>query len=347
MKVAIIGCGNVGLSTAADLSRRGHTVDVIKTSLVNSDIYETLQFQQKHLWLYENETFHSATLYSLSNDFTAVRDADVIILTTQANYHREIISQIQDYLSENQILIIVCSYLASSYVQQHCRCTPIVVETTGPYLEGRIERHMMPGEIVFRVGCRLTHTPLSILQEDRKEQCLNILHQLNEGFSCDYTPIESALHNPNMVLHTVGAIMSLPRIEYSDGNFCMYREAYSRKNNSTLNLMLRLDNEKKTVVEALGGKAVDIFKAGGFRGDPMESFYSYSESSDRAISPTSTHSRYILEDVSEGLVLLESIAQHIGVATPIASSLITIASSALGIDFRTNGRTVEKLGLAL
>ena len=138
--------------------------------------------------------------------------------------------------------------------------------------------------------------------------------------------------------------MSIPRIEFSDGNFCMYREAYTRKNEATMKIMLGLDEEKKSVLVKLGGHSVDIFKAGGFLGNPLESFYRYSESSDRAISPTSVHSRYITEDVSQGLVLMESIANHIGVKVPITSSLITIASQALDMDFRATGRTIERLG---
>lgn len=147
-----------------------------------------------------------------------------------------------------------------------------------------------------------------------------------------------------MVLHTVGAIMSIPRIEFSNGNFCMYREAYSRKNDATIRIMLQLDEEKKQVLKRLGGRPIDIYEAGGFLGNPQESFFSYSESSDRAISPTSIRSRYITEDVSQGLVLLESIAKQIGVDTPITTSLIDISGAALDIDFRANGRTLERLG---
>ena len=136
--------------------------------------------------------------------------------------------------------------------------------------------------------------------------------------------------------------MSIPRIEFSDGNFCMYREAYTHKNQATLNLMFKLDEEKKAVLEALGQRPIGILEAGGFA-DGMKSFYEYSESKDRAISPTSVSSRYITEDVSQGLVLLESIAKLSYVDCPITTALIDISSAALGRDFRDEGRTVRKL----
>lgn len=123
----------------------------------------------------------------------------------------------------------------------------------------------------------------------------------------------------------------------------MYREAYARGNDATMNIMLGLDDEKRKVIEAYGYTSVDIFKAGGFLGDPMESFYTYSESSDRALSPTSVRSRYITEDVSQGLVLLESMAKIADIDVPITTSLINIAGIALGCDFRSTGRTIERL----
>lgn len=99
------------------------------------------------------------------------------------------------------------------------------------------------------------------------------------------------------------------------------------------------------ILDALGGRKINIYEAGGFLGkDPLESFFKYSESSDRAISPTSIHSRYITEDVSQGLVLLEDIALRIDIMSPITTALINIASAALGEDFRGKGRTLEKLG---
>lgn len=176
------------------------------------------------------------------------------------------------------------------------------------------------------------------------DECMSKIHQLYRGFSRDYSTIESALLNPNMILHTVGAVMSIPRIEYSKGNFCMYREAYARGNDATLKIMLGLDEEKKNVLKKLGCKPIDIFVSGGFLGNHIESFYRYSESKDRAISPTSVRSRYITEDVSQGLVLLESVAQKIGVPVPLASSLITLSGCALDIDFRSVGRTIQRLG---
>ena len=64
----------------------------------------------------------------------------------------------------------------------------------------------------------------------------------------------------------------------------------------------------------------------------------------RARGPFSADSRYLTEDVPQGLVLLESLGLMLGVSTPICSSLINLSSAALGRDLRRNGRTVGRLG---
>lgn len=343
MKIAVLGTGNVGVAIAADLSIGGHDVTMIKTSSVKSNAYDRIRRNNNRVFLKENGVYTQTQIKELTDDLSRVKGAQVIFVTIQSTYHKEVYSKIAEYLNSEKVVVAICSYMSSFYLSQLCDSVPMVAETTGPYLEGRIELDDKADEVVFRVGCRLTNSPLSVFHKHRAGECMDILTSLYKGFNDTYSIIEAALLNPNMVLHTVGAIMSIPRIEYSDGNFCMYREAYTRKNEATLNIMLKLDDEKKQVLKRLGCTPTDIFVAGGFLGDPMESFYLYSESSDRAISPTSVRSRYITEDVSQGLVLLESIAKHIGVDVPIATSLIDIAGVALGEDFRANGRTIEKL----
>ena len=343
MKVSVIGAGNVGVAIAADLSIKGHEVTLIKSSDLKSKSFDRLIENGNRVFLKENGEYTGTVIKEVSRDLGKVADSQVVFVTIQSNYHEELYKKISGFLNENQVIVCICSYMSLFYLYRHCSPLPMMAETTGPYLEGRIELDDKLGEVVFRVGCRLTRSPLSVFYRHRKDECMKIIHELYNGFSCDYDVVESALLNPNMVLHTVGAIMSIPRIEFSDGNFCMYREAYTKKNEATIRIMLALDQEKKDVLTRLGFRPTDIMEAGGFL-KGMESFYEYSESEDRAISPTSVRSRYITEDVSQGLVLLESIAEHKGVPTPITTSLIDIAGTALDIDFRRTGRTLQRLG---
>lgn len=343
MNVAIIGCGNVGVSIAADLSIRGHNVSLIKTSFPNGPVFDRL-LEKKSILIKENGTYSTGIIGNISHDLCSVSDSEMVILTTQSTYHDRVIGDMGKYLRKNQTVVCICSYMSSFYFMKHCYELPVIVETTGPYLEGRTDVCDIPEEVVFRVGCRLSKVPVSLFNSCDPCETMRKIQELYPGFVYEYNTIESALLNPNMVLHTVGSIMSISRIEYSDGDFCMYREAYSRKNESIVRLMLALDKEKMDVLKSLRCKPVDILTASGFLGDKVESFYKYSESEDRAKSPSSVTSRYITEDVPQGLVLMESIASRAGVSVPITSSLINISGAALGCDFRSAGRTLARLG---
>lgn len=342
MKVAVIGTGNVGVAIAADLSIQGHEVSLVKTSYVKSKAYERLQENGNRVWLKENGDYTETHISKVTNLLSEIEKEEVAIVTIQSTYHDELYKNISQYLRGSQIVLIICSYMSSFYLAKYCQKLPSIAEATGPYLEGRVDLDDKPGEVVFRVGCRLTNSPLSVFHEHRRKETMEKLKALYVGLNDSLSVIESALLNPNLVIHTVGAVMSIPRIEYSDGNFCMYREAYSHKNQATLNVMFKLDEEKKKVLIALNSRAIDILEAGGFL-KGMESFYEYSESEYRAVSPTSIRSRYITEDVSQGLVLLESIAHRIGIDVPVTTSLIDLAGAALGVDFRKEGRSIYSL----
>lgn len=342
MKVAVIGTGNVGVAIAADLSIQGHEVSLIKSSSTKSETYDRLLKNANHVWLKENGEYKGTYISRVSNMLCDIENAEVVIVTIQSIYHDELYKNICKYLRGEQVVLVICSYLSSFYLAKYCQELPSIAEATGPYLEGRVELEDKPNEVVFRVGCRLTNSPLSVFHEHLRKETMEKLKSLYVGLNDSLSVIESALLNPNLVIHTVGAVMSIPRIEYSDGNFCMYRESYSHKNTATLRVMFKLDEEKKNVLESLGGRRIDILEAGGFL-KGMDSFYEYSESEDRAISPTSIRSRYITEDVSQGLVLLESIAHYVGIDVPVTTSLIDLAGAALGVDFRKDGRSIYSL----
>ncbi len=158
---------------------------------------------------------------------------------------------------------------------------------------------------------------------------------------------EAALHNPNLIVHTVGAIMSIPRIENSKGNYVMYHEVFTP---SVWKILETLDAEKMDVLEHLGYPRLSYVEACKFRNsrdderDAKQVFFDYAMMPTRAIGPTTVDSRYITEDVPQGLVMLESIAESLGIETPVATALINLANAALQRDFRRNGRNLSNLG---
>jgi len=118
---------------------------------------------------------------------------------------------------------------------------------------------------------------------------------------------------------------------------------------------LTLDGERLEIVRALGLtplRFVDIFHGAGLTTtgarDSGSSYQAIHESEPNFTikSPPSLDHRYIKEDVGYGLVPMAEIGKLLGIETPVMDALITLASVALGIDFRVEGLTLEKMGLA-
>ncbi|WP_133966415.1 NAD/NADP octopine/nopaline dehydrogenase family protein [Eubacterium limosum] len=347
MKISILGAGNAGCAVAADLTLKGHEVTLIKTShAMHDDNFEYLQSHNREMTLNEFGTILSAHIYKTTRELSELSSSEIIIIYIQTNFHEQLIKKIVPYLVDDQILLINPGYLSTAYVLKYCLDKNIIIaEAESSFIDGRI---MKPG--FFQVGFRNVRNPIGIYPSARKDEAIKKLDQLDERFVYLDSVVEAALHNPNLIVHTVGSVMSIPRIEKSHGDFCIYHEAYTRDNPCTWKILEALDSEKMNVLEKLGFERLSYVHACKLRNsfdddmDAKEVFLDYASMETRAKGPTKVDSRYISEDVPQGLVMLEALGRSLEVATPICTALIDIASVALGRSMRVEGRTPERLG---
>ncbi len=346
MKIAILGAGNAGCAVAADLTSKGHEVTLIKTShSMHEDNYDYLVKNNGRMQLNEFGDVTTVYIHKVTRDISEIKDSEIVVIYIQTGFHEQLIERVSPYLEDDQVLLINPGYLSTAYVLKHCNKNIIIAEAESSFIDGRI---MEPG--FFKVGFRNVRNPIGIYPKCRKEEAIEKLNKMQERFTYLDSVVEAALHNPNLVVHTVGSVMSIPRIEKSHGDFCMYHEAYTRDNPATWQILEALDEEKMNVLDKLGFPRIRYVDACKFRNsldetiDAKEVFLDYAEMDTRAKGPTKVDSRYISEDVPQGLVMLETIGAELGVKTPIASALIEIASAALGRDLRIEGRTLETLG---
>ncbi|MBR5342339.1 MAG: NAD/NADP octopine/nopaline dehydrogenase family protein [Oscillospiraceae bacterium] len=347
MKISILGAGNAGSAVAADLSMKGHEVTLIKTShSMHDDNYNYLVENNGKMTLNEFGEIKTGYIHKVTRDIEEIRGAEIVVIYIQTRFHEPLIERIAPYLEDDQIVLINPGYLSTAYMLKHCPDKKLIIaEAESSFIDGRI---MEPG--LFRVGFRNVRNPIGIYPAARREEAIAKLDQMQERFVYLNSVVEAALHNPNLIVHTVGSVMSIPRIEKSHGDFCMYHEAYSRDNPATWAILEALDAEKMNVLEKLGFPRLPYVEACKYRNslddnmDAKEVFLDYAEMDTRAKGPTKVDSRYISEDVPQGLVMLEALGRALDVKTPIATGLIEIASAALGRDLRAEGRTPEKLG---
>lgn len=341
MNITIVGSGNAGCAHAAMFTLKGHKVTLYKTSKSgNNSNFEFLKETKKLTVSYENTT-KTVDLYCVTTDgVEAFKECDVCFVMVQTLYHRQVAELLARYVNHIKLLFIVPGYMGSLYFNQaigdRCDC---IAEGESTAYDARV---IADGHV--QVLFKNVRNAIGILKGD-KEHVLEMMSSLVETYQ--YTRknvIDSALHNPNLIVHTIGAIMSASRIEYSDGNFWMYKEAFTP---SIWNLIDKLDNEKMSILAHFGCEQIPYVEACKFRNcedlsvDALVVFKSYAESGSPK-GPTTVKTRYILEDVPMGLGLMQSLGRKAGIPTPTCDALITIAGALVGQDFNQNLRSFNE-----
>lgn len=342
-KVTIVGCGNAGLIHAAKLIEKGYEVCLLKTSSVaNNSYFDTIVSEQG---FQVNDTTSGKKFFStpsmITRDVqTAINFADIIMVMTTTLQHEEVAKLISPYLKDGQIVVLCPGYMGSLIFKKHTdkKITYCEWETTA--YNGRI----MDGNYV-KITFYNPRNAISVMPVSRSNDVLNILSKMFDNTKyLRKNILESALHNPNMIVHTIGMTFSASRIEYSNGEFWMYREAFT---DSVVNVIKEFDKQKNRILNAFGCESLDYFEAAKWRNeedlsiDAMEVFKSFAESSNKG--PCFLKHRYILEDVPMGLGLFISLGKVTGLDTSIAESIITLTSALVDSDLKSQSRTISSL----
>jgi opine dehydrogenase len=153
------------------------------------------------------------------------------------------------------------------------------------------------------------------------------------------TILEPALYNPNIIVHPVGALLNMGRIEYSGGEFYMYKEGITP---SVRKVIYAMDAERQALFSALGYRPYSYDQV--FRDSFNMTAEEFAATSSKG--PFSMQDRYVTEDIPMGTTLTVSLGRKAGVAMPTYECMIHLASVVNNTDYRLGGRNLENLGLA-
>jgi opine dehydrogenase len=170
--------------------------------------------------------------------------------------------------------------------------------------------------------------------------------------------LAAAFLDLNAVEHPPGVVLNAGWIEFTRGDFHLYYEGITP---GVARVVERVDAERLAVIRALNERAglgipefsfVQYFHKAGYTtaeaaatGSVYQALQA-SEPNRTTKAPDSFEHRYMVEDVGFGLVPMCELAHLVGVEVPHMESLITLASALAGRDFRREGRTLERMGLA-
>lgn len=344
MKFTIIGCGNAGLIHAAKIiESQNAEVALLKTSNTNDDFFNVIQkeggYNVKDETNGGNRFFVKPSLIT-RNVEEAVNFGDVLMVMTTTSQHEYVAQKIAPYVRDGQIIILVPGYMGSLIFKKYIQKDVTYSEWETTAYNGRIVDSMY-----VRITFYNPRNAVSALPSNRAGEIVELMSKYFP--STKYTRkniLESAMHNPNMIVHPIGLLFSASRIEYSKGEFWMYKEAFT---DSVVNVIKAFDVEKNKLLNAFGCDSLDYFEAAKWRNeenlniDAMTVFKSFADSSNKG--PSFVNHRYLNEDVPMGLGLFISIGKIVGIDTSVQEAIMALASALLNKDLKANARTIQYL----
>jgi len=342
VRFAVIGGGNGGLAMAGYLAYKGFLVNLYNRT------------QAKIQSLIDNPTIDltgavegSGRLNKVTSDIgEAIRDTDIIMVTTPATSHYELARLMAPHLEEGQIIVLnpgrtggaleVYETLRSS----GCKKNIVVAEAQ-----------------TFIYACRATGPRSAKIFSVKHEVALAAIPaifthkviRLLSGAYPQFTPamnvMETSLNNFGAIFHPAPTLLNSGHIERGE-TFEYYLEGITP---SIGQMLERLDSERMKVATALGVKAVSarqwLEDSYGAKGNSIYEAIQNNPGYRGLTAPKGLDTRYIYEDVPCSLVPISSIASSLGIETPSIDTIIRLANIMTGRNFFEEGRTVEKLGL--
>ena len=272
----------------------------------------------------------------------AVKGADLIMVTTQALIHERIAREVAPHLSDGQTVVLwpgSGGTLVFRKVWDELRMNYRVLlaeAITFPYCCRRLEG---PGTVnIHRVD-----GPRMLLAALPAADTPAVLDALASVYANVVRPavsvLEPALYNCNIIVHPVGALLNMGHIEYSKGEFWMYKEGLTP---SVKKVIYQMDAERMALFRSFGYVPYSYDEI--FRDSFNMDIAQFAVTSSKG--PFSMQDRYITEDVPVGMVLTASVGRKMGVPMPTYDAIIEIASVVNDRDFSAEGRSLENVGLA-
>jgi len=342
MNITIVGAGNSGSAHAGMFAMDGHKVTIYE--FIPNDNFRQLCKHPIIRVTYKDETC-DPLLHRVTDDPSeAFEDAEIIFILTRTIAHPILAEKITPYLKDGQLVVIAPGYGGSLLFASKTAGKDII------YAEGESIpfdcRLQSPGHV--DICFKNIRNPMGFYPANRSKEGLSRLKQLLDTYCLRKNIMESALSNPNLVVHTVGALMGLARIEHSHGDYWMYRESFTP---SIMNLLYALDKERMDVLAKMNLPEMSFLDGFCYRTyedqsvDSEIAFRNYAECGSPK-GPDSAETRYLTEDVPIGLCLLSTLGKKFGLAMPVCDGIISIASAVAKCDYWQEARTIEKLGLA-
>lgn len=341
MRIAIIGAGNGGQAMAGHFSLLGHEVRLYNRRIVR------LGEVALHRRLRLSEAIQGeATLAMVSDSMEAVlRDAELVMVTTTADAHRDIAERMVPHLRAGQQVVLnpgrTLGAIAFASVLQRAGVKGVLVAEAQSLIYAC--RADTPGHVrVIGVKDRVMLAAYPSRDTD------TVLATVNSVFPC----FIKAPHVLATSLENIGAIFHPPVILFNAaaierGNMFYF---YQDMTPAVANFIEALDTERLAVGKAFNLDLLSVsqwvsYAYDGISGSTLLEKMRNNPAYNKIQAPTTLQSRLLLEDVPTGIIPMAALGGLAGVSTPLLLAVRHMTEGLLGMDFEAGGRTLHHLGL--
>jgi opine dehydrogenase len=334
MHVTVIGGGNGSHAAVVDQVLRGHDVSWYRRP------GRPLSAEVRYSGVLGNGTVHASVV---TDDLvTALDGTDLVLVPVPATATADLLDQMAPLLPTGVAVAFMPGTFATLDGARRRPDVAFLETGTLPYLTRVVDgivhvpvvsAHLptgsLPGngELADRAHTTFAHAyPAAARLEDGLDAAL-----------ANWGPI---IHPP-LIVHNLGAIENLAQ------DFDIHAEGTSptvRRTQTALDVE-RLSLRRRLGYHGYGWPLADYYAGSDSSMYPPDAKARLQASNLWRESVTMDH-RYVTEDITLGLVLLESLARAVGHPTPVISSVLELMGAALGRDLRGEGRTLASLGVS-
>lgn len=346
MKIAVLGGGNGSFAAAGDFALQGHDVRLWRRDAAAVAEHRAAG---SRIILKDASGRHDVQLTHVTTDIAeAVSDAELILCPAPAFAQPDIARQLAPHLGDGQVVFLPPATFGSMILAAAARDAgngaAVAYAETGtlPWLT----RKHGPFEVAITI--RAKRLPVGVFPLKRADHALDVIRRAFPGViePCG-DALSGALMNAGPIIHPPLIVMNAGPIEHFE-RWDIHKEGTQA---SIRRVTDALDAERIAVREGLGYGGPHFPLAHHYATEGEQWMYGrgshdrLTDSGDWRERIVLKEHRYMREDLRLGLSFLVSVAELVGVATPLAFSFLAIGGAICGEDFTEGGRTLTSLGL--
>lgn len=341
---AIIGAGAGGQTMAAVLTKQGHHV-----KLYDIDQEKIRRLNElgsiKVTGLFECEATPELITGNIA---AALADAEVIMIVSTTDAHRGIAQQCLPYLKDGQMIVLNPGHCGGALEVANVirgdggTGKNVIIAEAGDLMYAC--RSYETGH-VYQSGIK-SATPVATLPGKDIDRLMEVLGPVFPNLTPVDSVLETSFRGGGAMLHPIPSLMNINKLDAGE-NYDYYMEGITP---SIAEIISACDRERVAVCRAMGVNASTLVESLKsiycLEQDDLYDLLQHNEAYRGLKSPKTLTHRFIVEDTISGLVPLTSIGKLLGIATPMMDAFVELASVVCKRDYRTEGRTAEKLGFS-